>query len=79
MPDGRALRWRYVSKDGEEGFPGTVQATTSYTLTNENELRVEMRATSDKTTIVNMAHHSYFNLTGAGTILDRCCLRQSTF
>jgi len=61
---GPALVLTYVSKDGEEGFPGTVTAHNTYTLTNDNELKVEMDATTDKTTIVNMAHHSYFNLGG---------------
>jgi aldose 1-epimerase len=61
---GPALVLTYVSKDGEEGFPGTVTAHNTYTLTNNNELKVEMDATTDKTTIVNMAHHSYFNLGG---------------
>ena len=60
----------HVSPDGEEGYPGTVTATTVYTLTNDNELKVDMQATTDKTTIVNMAHHSYWNLAGGGTILD---------
>jgi aldose 1-epimerase len=70
--DGPALELTYVSKDGEEGYPGTVTARTVYTLTNANELRVEMQATTDRTTLVNMAHHSYWNLAGhdAGTILD---------
>jgi aldose 1-epimerase len=70
--DGPALELTYVSKDGEEGYPGTVTARTVYTLTNQNELKVEMQATTDKTTLVNMAHHSYWNLGGhdAGTILD---------
>ena len=70
--DGPALELTYVSKDGEEGYPGTVTARTVYTLTNDNELRVEMQATTDKATLVNMAHHSYWNLAGhdAGTILD---------
>jgi aldose 1-epimerase len=70
--DGPALELTYVSKDGEERYPGTVTARTVYTLTNDNELRVEMQATTDKATLVNMAHHSYWNLAGhdAGTILD---------
>lgn len=70
--DGPALELTYVSKDGEEGYPGTVTAKTVYTLTNNNELKVEMQATTDKTTLVNMAHHSYWNLAGynSGTILD---------
>jgi aldose 1-epimerase len=71
-PDGPALELTYVSPDGEEGYPGTVTATTVYTLTDANELRVEMQATTDATTLVNMAHHSYWNLGGhdSGTILD---------
>ena len=70
--EGPRLELTYVSKDGEEGYPGTVTAKTVYTLTNDNELKVEMQATTDKTTLVNMAHHSYWNLGGynSGTILD---------
>jgi aldose 1-epimerase len=70
--EGPALKLTYVSKDGEEGYPGTVTATAVYTLTNDNELKVEMQATTDKPTLVNMAHHSYWNLGGhnSGTILD---------
>src|SRR5688572_28112671 len=51
---GPSLELTYVSKDGEEGYPGTVSAKTIYTLTNDNELKVEMQATTDKTTLVNM-------------------------
>src|SRR5262245_20228553 len=70
--EGPALELTYVSTDGEEGYPGTVTAKAVYTLNNENELRVEMQATTDKTTLVNMAHHGYWNLGGhnSGTILD---------
>jgi len=70
--EGPALELTYVSKDGEEGYPGTVTARTVYTLTNDDELKVEMHATTDKTTLVNMTHHSYWNLAGynSGTILD---------
>jgi aldose 1-epimerase len=70
--EGPQIRLTYVSKDGEEGYPGTVTAKTTYTLTDKNELRVEMEATTDKTTIVNMAHHSYWNLGGhnSGPIVD---------
>jgi aldose 1-epimerase len=70
--EGPALELTYVSSDGEEGYPGTVTAKTIYTLTNANELKVEMQATTDRTTLVNMAHHGYWNLGGqnAGTILD---------
>jgi aldose 1-epimerase len=71
-PAGPQLKLTYVSKDGEEGYPGTVHATTIYTLTNDNELRVEMDATTDKATPLNMAHHSYWNLHGGteGDIKD---------
>ena len=70
--NGPALELTYVSSDGDEGYPGTVMARTVFTLTHQNELRVEMEATTDRTTLVNMAHHSYWNLGGhdAGTILD---------
>jgi len=70
--DGPSIELRYVSPDGEEGYPGTVTAVATYTLTNDNKLRVEMVATTDKTTIVNMAHHTYWNLggTGSGSIED---------
>lgn len=69
---GPALKLSYVSADGEEGYPGTVNASATYTLTNSNELRVDMQATTDKTTLVNMAHHTYWNLGGfdSGPITD---------
>jgi aldose 1-epimerase len=69
---GPALELTYTSAAAEEGYPGAVTAKTVYTLTNDNEPKVEMEATTDAPTIVNMAHHSYWNLGGhnAGTILD---------
>ncbi|HTQ07808.1 MAG TPA: aldose epimerase family protein [Polyangiaceae bacterium] len=63
-PAGPSLELTYVSKDGEEGYPGTLTAKATYTLTNANELQVEMTATTDRTTLVNLAHHSYWNLGG---------------
>jgi len=63
-PDGPSIKFSYVSKDGDDHFPGTVTAHNTYTLTNNNEFKVEMDATTDKTTIVNMAHHTYWNLGG---------------
>jgi aldose 1-epimerase len=64
--DDPAVTFTYVSKDGDEGYPGTVTAKVTYTLTSKNEFKVDMEATTDKTTIVNPAHHSYWMLQGIG-------------
>jgi aldose 1-epimerase len=71
-PDGPQIHLTYTSPDGEEGYPGTVVASTTYTLTNDGAFRVEMAATTDKSTIVNMVHHTYWNLGGhdSGRISD---------
>jgi len=58
------VKFTYLSKDGEEGFPGNLQVTALYTLTRDNEFKVEFSATTDKPTIVNLAHHTYWNLRG---------------
>jgi aldose 1-epimerase len=65
-PDGPALELNYVSKDGEEGFPGNLKVTATYTVTDSNELRLDFTATTDQPTICNLTHHSYFNLAGQG-------------
>ena len=65
-PDGPALELTYVSKDGEEGFPGTLSVKAVYTLTGNNELRLNFTATTDQPTVCNLTHHSYFNLAGQG-------------
>ncbi len=59
-----AVRFTYVSEDGEEGYPGTLTAKVTYTLTDDNELKWEAEATTDAPTIVNLVHHSYWNLSG---------------
>jgi aldose 1-epimerase len=65
----KTLHLTYFSQDGEESYPGNVTAAVDYTLV-DNELRLDYRATTDRDTIVNLTNHSYFNLRGAGTILD---------
>ena len=67
-----SITFTYVSAAGEEGFPGTCTAKVTYTLTAKNELAVDMQATTDAPTCVNLAHHTYWNLggQGSGSILD---------
>jgi aldose 1-epimerase len=64
--DGPALELTYLSKDGEEGYPGNLSVRVVYTITSRNEMKIEYSATSDKDTIINLTHHSYFNLAGQG-------------
>jgi aldose 1-epimerase len=60
------VKLSYLSKDGEEGYPGNLSAVVTYTLTKNNELKIHYEAETDKPTPVNLTHHSYFNLKGAG-------------
>ena len=62
-----ALMLKYTSSDGEEGYPGNLSVTVIYRLTDENELKIDYEAQTDQPTVINLTHHSYFNLAGAGS------------
>ncbi|MDI6401938.1 aldose epimerase family protein, partial [Balneolaceae bacterium ANBcel3] len=67
--DNPSITLRYVSEDGEEGYPGTLETIVTYTL-EMNDLRIDYEATTDAPTILNLTNHAYYNLGGEGTILD---------
>ncbi|MGC8901740.1 MAG: aldose epimerase family protein [Fervidobacterium sp.] len=73
-PNGPMIILKYFSHDGEEGFPGNLDCTVIYTLTNDNEIKIEYIAKTDKPTIVNLTQHTYFNLAGGGKIYNHVIL-----
>lgn len=70
--DGPSVAFSRTSPDGEEGYPGTLEVTVTYTVTQDNELRIDYEATTDALTVINLSNHTYFNLAGegSGSILD---------
>jgi aldose 1-epimerase len=67
--EGPSLELRYLSRDGEEGYPGNLTVSVIYTLTDQNALRIDYTATTDRDTVINLTHHGYFNLDGSADIL----------
>ena len=72
-PAGNSVAFSLTSPDGDEGFPGELKLSATYTLTDDPRVRIDMRATTDQPTVCNITHHSYFNLAGhaSGTILNQ--------
>lgn len=68
--DAAVAGFHLTSPDGHEGYPGTVEVSVTYTLTNDNVLRLEYRGKTDQTTPLNLTNHAYFNLAGSGAVLD---------
>ena len=76
VPDGLAVTLSYVSQDGDQNFPGTLTTDVTYTLTNDDALRIDYAASTDKDTVINFTNHSYFNLAGngSGSVVDQLLL-----
>lgn len=67
--DSASVKFTRLSPDGEEGYPGSLSVSITYTLTDANELRIDYTGTTDKPTVINLTNHSYFNLAGSGDVL----------
>jgi aldose 1-epimerase len=67
VQDGNSIILKYTSKDMEEGYPGNLDVTLVYTLTADNELKIDFSATTDKKTVINLTNHAYYNLKGEGS------------
>ena len=70
-PEGESVRFSLYSPDGDQGFPGNLQISLQYVLTEENELKLIYRGQSDADTVLNLTNHSYFNLAGQGSVLEQ--------
>ncbi|MGB9602921.1 MAG: aldose epimerase family protein [Limisphaerales bacterium] len=77
--DRASVRFTYLSKDGEEGYPGNLTVNVTITLTDDNELHLLYEAQTDKPTVVNLTNHSYFNLAGSGDVLNHELLIAADF
>jgi aldose 1-epimerase len=79
--EGNSVILTYLSPDGEEGYPGNLTVKKIYTLTDNNELKMEYEATTDKPTVINLTNHSYFNLKGEGdtTVLDHYLMANASY
>ncbi len=74
-----SIELEYLSKDGEEGYPGNLKVKVIYTINNDNELKIAYQASTDKATHLNLTNHSYFNLAGSGNIFDQTLTLNSDY
>jgi len=77
-PDSSSVKLTYLSKDGEEGFPGNLNNAVTYTLTDNNEFKIDYESETDKPTIANLTNHAYWNLAGGGSCLDNILMIPAT-